>query len=704
MKWLRIISTVVLGFFLGVTHGQDIYLYPYKKITLGNGKEVTSISFSNTSKWMAVESGGAISIRTIEDGQEVKSFTSKPRLALHDFINSDQTFIYLDTKGKLFEVSMNTLQATGPIDVDKEVRISCLDPTGQYLSWINTENEIQIYDLKAGMTAGRVPSNNELKKTAFLGYDRFGQQLAAISDVGDAFTYNALNQRLLRQLKLQSGAIHNSRSIINTVSANSGADKFLVGLQEVNIAKGSNIAGGGRPMQQPAGRPVGTGQPGQSQGPGQYSYQAVDRNNMIIAYDWSTGEELKRFQLRYRIDGMALGPGPNHVSYYSEDSRSINLLNLDKAQVGSSVAVDETPTAIALSDDGEILAVGTKKGIVNLYDVVRNDPPEIKILKPGVNRGLGDQVVHESKLHIEGVIEGTDKIDKVFVNGENANYSFGKDFSYDVDLEKGKNRITVTVRNTESIVTDKDFYVTYEPKAATTQADKGPSGPNKFNGKRLALVIGNADYAAAAKLQNTRNDAASMAVVLESLGFEVMKVLDGGYEQMKNAIYAFGDKAQSVDVSIFFYAGHGLEVDGTNYLVPIDANIQSALDVKQKAIPLTGVIRTMEFANDEGLNMIILDACRNNPFPTGKRSSGSGLARVQTPSGTLIAYSTDPGSVASDGDRANGLYTGELVKQLAISQRIEDVFMNTRNAVEKLSNGAQRPWEEARLKGVFYLK
>ena len=146
-----------------------------------------------------------------------------------------------------------------------------------------------------------------------------------------------------------------------------------------------------------------------------------------------------------------------------------------------------------------------------------------------------------------------------------------------------------------------------------------------------------------------------------------------------------------------------MEVDGTNYLIPVDANIQSALDVKQKAIPVTGVIRTMEFSNNEGLNMIILDACRNNPFPTGKRG-GSGLARVQAPSGTLIAYATDPGSTASDGEGANGLYTGELVKQLGVSQRIEDIFMNTRNAVEKKSNGSQRPWEEARLKGVFYLK
>lgn len=684
--------------FIALTHcavpagAQDIYLYPYKKITVGT-KEVNSISFSQVSKWMAVESGGLISIRTIDDGKEVKSITSKPRIAIHDFIDNDKTFLHLDVAGKLHQTSMDNFSMMPESALDKEVKISCLDPTFQYLTWINGENEVQIYDIPAGMTAGRVPANSELKKPRFIGYDRFGQQLAAISDLGDAFTYNPLNQKLLRQLKLQSGQYANSRSVIYSVAANSGSDRFLVGLQEVNLPKGA-----AQGVQQ---RPVSpTSRPGQ---PDVYNTYGLERRNMIVVYDWVSGEETTRVPLRYRVDGMALGPGPNHVSYYSKDSRTINLLNLEKMVVGSSVAVDETPTAISLSDDGEFLAVGTSKGVVNVYEIVRNDPPEIKIHKPGLNRGFGDQVVFEPTLHIEGTIESTDKISKVFVNGEPANYNFGKDFSYDINLSRGKNKVTVTVQNTEAVVTDKDFYITYEPTAAPAQGTAS-GGPLKFHGKRLALVIGNAEYASAAKLKNTRNDATSMATELQGMGFEVMKVLDGTYEQMKNAIYAFGDQAQSVDVSVFFYAGHGLEVDGTNYLVPIDANIQSALDVKQKAIPLTGVIRTMEFANDEGLNMIILDACRNNPFPTGKRSGGSGLARVQAPSGTLIAYSTDPGSVASDGDAANGLYTGELVKQLRISQRIEDVFMNTRNAVEKVSNGNQRPWEEARLKGVFYLR
>lgn len=651
---------------------QDIFLYPYKKFSVGS-KEVYSISFSSLSQWVAVETAGMISVRTVSDGKETKLLPIKSRLTVQDFIDNDKVFLYQDKTGKLGQVPTDNFVPAPPLAVDTDAKLACLDPTQQYVTWINDRNEIQIYDLKSGMTAGRVPANAILKKSTFIGYDRFGQQFAAISDQGDAFAYNPMNQKLLRQLKLQSGEFANSRSIIHSAATNSGGDRFLIGLQEVFIPKGAAQKG-----------------------------IMMERRNMIVMYDWESGQEVKRVPLRYRVDGMALGPGPNHVAYYSSDSRTINLLNLERSEVGSSVAVDEEPTAIALSDDGLFLAVGTEKGVVNLYEVVRNDPPEIKINKPGLHRGYGEQVATEPVLHVEGTIDGTDKISSVFVNGEPATYDFSKSFSHDLTLSKGKNKVTVTVQNTQSIVTEKDFYVTYEPKE-TAAASRKPD-TKQVQVRRLALVIGNANYKSTAKLRNTLNDAASMSAELKSLDFEVLSVLDGTYEQMKNAIYAFGDKAQSADVSVFFYAGHGMEVDGTNYLVPVDADIQSALDVKQKAIPLTGITRTMEFANDEGLNMIILDACRNNPFPTGKRSGGSGLSRVQAPSGTLIAYSTDPGSVASDGDRENGLYTGELVKQLKISQRIEDVFMNTRNAVEKISNGAQRPWEEARLKGVFYLK
>jgi WD40 repeat protein len=648
---------------------QDVYLSPLKKIKASE-KEISSISFSSDSKWIAFsDSKGEVSIRTLDTDELLARITAS-NVVLHDFIDQNKKFVILDQGGK-YSVLNTATKEVQTSQFTKGVKSACLDPNNQYLTFLTKENTIEIQDLKANMTLGRITKTAGLNNALYMGYDRFGQQLAAINKIGESITWNPLNQQLLRQTKLQSGEFAESRSVIHSVSTNSGGDHFVVGLQEVFIPKGG--------MQ-------GRNQP--------------ERRNMLISYDWVTGQEAKRVPLRFRPDGMAMGPGPSNVAFFSSDSRTISMLNMDNAVVSSSVSVDERPNAIALSDDNNYLAVGTVAGNVYIYEVIRNNPAEIKITKPAVNRNYGDHVVTESSLKIEGLVESKDKVTRVFVNGEPASLDIGQGFSSNVNLAKGKNRIKISVQNNQSVVTEKDIYVTCEPSAPLKDQK-----PNTDFNRRLALVIGNGNYAQAGKLNNTLNDANAMASVLQELGFEVIKIIDGSYEQMKNGIYTFGDRIQDANVSLFYYAGHGLEVDGTNYLVPVDANIQSALDVKLKAIPLTGVIRTMEFANDEGLNMLILDACRNNPFPTGKRSGGSGLAQIQPPSGTLIAYATDPGSVASDGtDQANGLYTGELVKQLRVSQRIEDIFMNTRNAVEKLSTGKQRPWEEARLKGVFYLK
>jgi WD40 repeat protein len=651
-----------------VASAQDIYLSPLKKLKASD-KEISRISFSSDSKWIAwSDVRGGVMVRTLGSDELVTKFSAE-EVVLHDFIDQNKKFFILDKSGKYTTINTqnNEIQSS---NFTKGIKSACIDPNGHYLTFLNKDDVIEIQDLKVNMTLGRIAKTANLSNAMFMGYDRFGQQLAAINKIGESLTFNPFNQQLLRQLKLQSGEFASSKSVIHSISTNSGGDRFVVGLQEVFIPKGG-IQGRNQP----------------------------ERRNMIISYDWATGQEFKRVPLRFRPDGMAMGPGPENVAFYSSDSRTISMLNMGNAVVSSSVSVDEKPTSIALSDDNDYLAVGTIAGNVYIYEVIRNNPAEVKIHKPSINRNYGEQIVKETTLKLEGQVESKDKVTKVFVNGEPATLDFNQGFSSNVPLVKGKNRITISVHNNQSVVTEKDIYVTCEPQTDI----KEQKTAHQFN-KRLALVIGNANYTQAGKLNNTLNDANAMAKVLEELGFEVLKVTDGNYETMKNAIYTFGDRIQDVNVSIFYYAGHGMEVDGTNYLVPVDANIQSALDVKLKTIPLTGIIRTMEFTNDEGLNMLILDACRNNPFPTGKRSSGSGLAEIQPPSGTLIAYATDPGSVASDGETDNGLYTGELIKQLKQSQRIEDIFMNTRNAVEKISGGKQRPWEEARLKGVFYLK
>ncbi len=652
-----------------VAIAQNVYLSPYKKISTGT-KEISSVAFSSTSKWFAsANSQGEVYVSGIDESTPLARIAgSNPNITL-DFIDQDQTLLALDKAGKLTRFNMSSKESSVQ-QTAKGVKLATLDPNQQYLSILNKESTVEILDLKANMTLGRIPSVAASEKGMFMGFDRFGQQLAVINNIGETVTWNIINQQLLRQLKLQSGDYKGSRSVIHSASTNAGGDHFIIGMQEVFI---------------PAGGMQGRSQP--------------ERRNMLISYDWLTGQEYKRVPLKFRSDGMAMGQG--YAALFTTDSRTISMLNIERGEISSSVAVDEKPSCIALSDDNAFLAVGTVAGNVYLFEVIRNNPAEIKITKPSMNRNIGDNVVSETKINIEGVIEGSgSSVSRVLVNGQPVQGNVGATFSHPVDLVRGKNRIKIEVENTDRTVTEKDIYLTCEPTAGNSKE----TPVHKFQGRRLALVIGNANYSQAAKLNNTANDAKAMEKVLKEMNFEVTTLTDGTYESMKTAIYTFGDRIQDADVSLFFYAGHGLEVDGTNYLVPVDANIQSALDVKLKTIPLTGVIRTMEFANDEGLNMIILDACRNNPFPTGKRSGGSGLARVQAPSGTLIAYATDPGSTASDGDKANGLYTGELVKQMRVSQRIEDIFMNTRNQVEHLSNGAQRPWEEARLKGVFFLR
>jgi WD40 repeat protein len=648
--------------------GQGVYLTAYKKVNVGS-KSIKSIAFSSTSKWFSTASEtGEVYIGSLEDAGMIGKLPPGAAVMVMDFVEQDKSLLVLDKNGKLARFDMTNKQPafTG---TSGNIKLAALDPNQQYLSYITKDAALEIFDLKAGMTLGRTKAIPASANGVFMGFDRFGQQVAVINKLGETITWNILNQQLLRQLKLQSGEYAGSRSVIHSASTSYGGDHFMVGMQEVFI---------------PTGGMQGRNQP--------------ERRNLVVSYDWVSGQEYKRIPMKLRADDMTLGPG--FSAMISADSRSVSVVNIERGEITSSVAVDEKPTAVSFSDDFTYLAVGTVAGNVYFFEVIRNNPLDIKIIQPKVSRNYGDEIIKDTNLTVQGLIEGTAPISRILVNGQPVQRSSGGQFSADVALTKGKNRIKIEVENTDRSVTEKDIYVTCEPADKTAKV----ATPHVSTGKRYALIIGNGDYVQSAKLKNTVNDAKSMEAALKELNFEVQTLLNASYEQMKEAVLRFGDRIQEADISLFYYAGHGLEVDGTNYLVPTDATINSALDVKLKAVPLTGITRTMEYANDEGLNMIILDACRNNPFPTGKRSSGSGLMRVQAPSGTLIAYATDPGATASDGDGVNGLYTGELVKQLRISQRIDDIFMNTRNEVERISNGSQRPWEEARLKGVFYLK
>jgi uncharacterized caspase-like protein len=181
--------------------------------------------------------------------------------------------------------------------------------------------------------------------------------------------------------------------------------------------------------------------------------------------------------------------------------------------------------------------------------------------------------------------------------------------------------------------------------------------------KRVALVIGNSAYQNVARLDNPRNDAVLMADTLGSLGFIMIgngAQLDLDKPAMDLAVQNFGRQIQGADVALFYYAGHGVQVSGSNYLVPVGANPTREVDVDFQMVDVNLVLRQMQGSGTR-LNMVILDACRNNPFGArGLRGSDGGLAQMRAPEGTLISYATQPGNVAQDGSDGHSPYTKAL--------------------------------------------
>lgn len=220
---------------------------------------------------------------------------------------------------------------------------------------------------------------------------------------------------------------------------------------------------------------------------------------------------------------------------------------------------------------------------------------------------------------------------------------------------------------------------------------------------RVALIIGNSAYPGNMALANPANDALAMADVLKRLGFTVIELRDGNKAQMSAAIAKVSDALKGKQgVGMLYYAGHGLQLDWRNYMVPVDANLKTAADVPQQTIDLSSVVDTFKAAGNR-MNIVVLDACRDNPFG-GSTSSGKGLAQLDAPPSTLLAYATAPGNVAEDGDAksGNGLYTQYLLQELKRpAAKIEDVFKRVRLNVRRQSEGRQIPWESTSLEDDF---
>jgi hypothetical protein len=321
--------------------------------------------------------------------------------------------------------------------------------------------------------------------------------------------------------------------------------------------------------------------------------------------------------------------------------------------------------------------------------------PEIYWISPSQNEISLITSILPLKVNIESPV----KIDslQLYING-NVQRGFtpvkdpdgGNNISidYNITLQKGITEIFLVASNSGGSTRSETKIINYK--------DPG-------NQKRIALIVGNSKYKSGNILANPKNDAADIAAALKRMKFKVDLLIDADKEPFNKAVERFGDEAKDADISFFYYAGHGVQVNGINYLIATDAKIEQENDVKYNSVDANYVLAQLDAAGSKA-NIIVMDACRDNPFARSFRNYSRGLAMMDSPTGTLIAYATQPGNTAADGSGKNGLYTTALLKYLEQSQlSLMNIFINVRNKVLIDSEKRQQPWESSSLTSDFYL-
>ncbi|GAA4450150.1 hypothetical protein GCM10023189_10380 [Nibrella saemangeumensis] len=269
----------------------------------------------------------------------------------------------------------------------------------------------------------------------------------------------------------------------------------------------------------------------------------------------------------------------------------------------------------------------------------------------------------------------------------------GKPFEQLVKLREGDNQAVLIARNEGGETRSTSLTLRYEKVE-----------------RRLALVIGNANYASGNRLANPVNDATDMANALKQLGFEVMPYTNVDLQGMKKAVEDFGSrlKTEGYQVGLFYYAGHGVQYQGRNFLVPVNASPKIAADIQYQCEYADRVLAFMEDAKVR-TNIVILDACRNNPFERSfsRGDERQGLTTMKAPQGTFIAFATSPDNTASDGSGRNGVFTSALLDALRVPNlSIESVFKRVRTEVIRKTASQQTPWDLSSLAGedFYFLK
>ncbi|MEN9610557.1 MAG: hypothetical protein RLZZ628_1371 [Bacteroidota bacterium] len=574
-------------------------------------------------------------------------------------------------------------------------------PDGRFLLTGSQDKSLKLWSITTGTILRTIAKAHDEYVYA-VAFSPDGKKIASGSYEGTVKVWDVMNYTLLHQFKVSAEPIYSLTFSPNNNTILAGSAQGILKQYSMSTRLLSS--------------PVGT-------------LHASDVTQIVYSKDGrklATGTRKGEIKVWNTMDWKILWTQPAgnlgivQLAFSADDARLISYNNPDWTWVVRNVAdgqlLEKTKTDVfindfALSPDRHTMIAAYNDATIRLLNVQTDDENKI-VVQPLVywntpnnntysnnNQTISACAISEGILQVyfNGTLlrgQGVVKADNC-INGIKQN----------VILKEGINRAYVTLTNRWGVITKSDeLILTLQTPPKETQA------PPLFDGttfeKRLALIIGNAQYEHGTSLPNPVNDARSMRDMLKNLGFDVISVENQTKKQMDETIRQFGTKLKTYDVGLFFYAGHGIEVDGVNFMLPTDVPQQMAKeDIANDCVNTDWLQQKMAAAGAfNKTNIVILDACRNNPFRNWRNyGEDIWITPKNVPTGLITAFAASQGESASDGMGQNGLYTSVLLKHIkAQGITIEEVFKRVR--IELLQKGGQVPVETTKLTKDFYFK
>jgi len=341
---INFMPLICLLLITGRMAAQDVLTSPYASLQTAGKEDITAFAFSSDGNTIAIgDDDGKILVWSVVNKRPLVTLESPEAVIFLSFLSENKDVVAVDAKGTVSLLNLLKSDAMSTFRTRGTPIRATIDAGKQLLAIATDDEQIEFYDLKAAMPAGTADAADVTDHLLFLGFDRPGQQLAAITERGAVVMWNPNTFRKIREVTLQSGELAGSGNAVHSAATNRSANVLVVGLEEVAIPKGG-IRSGANPND-------------------------LLRQNFVIAYDWSSGTEIKRIKVPTTVEAMAMGPGNDHVATVPDEGNEISFVDLRKGEIGGTVTATERPRIVAISEDNRWLAVGSEDGHVAVWSL-----------------------------------------------------------------------------------------------------------------------------------------------------------------------------------------------------------------------------------------------------------------------------------------------------------------------------------------------